>query len=180
MTELLKDDIPVLDFIIDELCENGKYSSITAKYLGDKEVFGFGKKDTVGDLFLNETDNKEFERLASIINKSGKAEISEQLFESPLSISRNSETLHFQKLGGFKNEFKKRKKTLDWYKIIPIGVAIIFGSLSAYQKYSYNSLDGKFETLEVENDSLKSELDSLKVNLTDMKKKKNLNKEKSL
>ena len=178
MTELLKDDIPILDFIINELCKNGIYSSITAKDLGDKKVFGFGKKDTVGDLFLNETDNKEFERLASIINKSGKAKISEQLFESPLSISRNSETLHFQKLGGFKNEFKNQKKSLDWYKIIPICVAIIFGSLSAYQKYSYNSLNVKFENLKVENFSLKYELDSLKINLTDMRSKENLNKEK--
>ena len=164
MTELLKEDIPVLDFIIDELCEKGKFSTITAKYLGNKKVFGFGRKDTVADFFLNETDEKEFERLASIIKESGGAKVNEQLFESPLSISRNSETLHFQKLGGF----KKRRKTLDWYKIVPICIAIIFGSLNAYQKYSYNYLDAKFETLEVENDSLK-------VKLTNIKNKMNLN-----
>lgn len=174
MNELLRKDIPVLDFIIDELCEKAIYSSITAKYLGEEKVFGFGTKDTVGDSFLNETDEKEFERLAGIIKKSGKAKVEKQIFESPLSISRNSETLHFQKLGGFKNEFRKQRKTIDWYKIVSICVVIFFGSLSFYQEYSYNSLDAKFETLEVENDSLKSKIDSLKVKLNNIKKSESI------
>ncbi|MBJ2176555.1 hypothetical protein JBL43_20090 [Aureibaculum sp. A20] len=79
------------------------------------------------------------------------------------------------------------KKPLDWYRIIPICVAVIFGSLGIYQKYSYNSLNEKFQVLDTENASLrslnlslKSELVSLKADSIYIKYKLNLNKEKPL
>jgi hypothetical protein len=106
MTELLKEDIPVLNFIIDELCKSGVYS-VTAKYLGDKKVFGFGKKDTIGDLFLNETDNIIFERLASIIDEFNCAKTNPNIgLGNPFFISRNSKTLQFQKKTDLKNYTK--------------------------------------------------------------------------
>lgn len=163
MTVLLKDDIPVLDFIIDELCKNRKFSSITAKYLGDKKVFGFGKENTFGDLFLNETDEKEFERLASIIKESGKAKVNEQLFENPLSISRNSETLHFKKQGGFDNIFKKQNKKPElslFEKLSILGFIITF-FYGFYQNEKSNTLENQYEKYRFELDSLKFEFKSL-------------------
>ena len=173
MIELQKDDIPVLDFITTELCKTEFIFSINCEYLKDKKVFGFGKNIPNSE----EKDRLEFERLVSILVEYNCVDSNlEMPFSGELWVRKNNKTLQFVKQKGFKNEFKKQKKTLDWYKIIPICVAIFFGSLSAYQKYSYNSLDAKFETLEIENDSLKSELKFLKINLNE----KNAKKEDSL
>ena len=109
MTELRKEDIPVLDFIINELCKPGTYS-ITCEYLAEKKVFGFGEIKDVDDLKLKIRDNNNFEIIAGIIEKSGKAKVTQQLFENPLRISKNSETLLFKKEGGFKKEFEKQEK----------------------------------------------------------------------
>jgi hypothetical protein len=81
-------------------------------------------------------------------------------------------TCGFLENGGLTKEYKKSKK-LDWYKIIPICIAVIFGILNVYQKYDNKNLKEHNNSLIVGVDSLKTELNHLKYNPT-------LNKEKSL
>lgn len=110
MIELQKEDIPLLDFIIDELCVN-KSSSIDIKYLQEKQLFGFGKKEftSVDNLVFEEDD--EFKRILSIFEHFKCAEIVITFSDKKRKgIAKNSKTLQFKRQGGFKNEFKKEER----------------------------------------------------------------------
>jgi len=201
MTELLKDDVPVLDFIIDELCKKGDFSSITAKYLGDKEVFSFGKKDTIGDLFLNETDNIRFERLASIIDEFDCAKTNPNIgLGNPFSISRNSKTLQFQKKDGFKKIYEKQLiretqeriqnekseidlrlkkwqvKTFWWI----FGIAFIGFGFSVYNFINNLSSARNVKQQEVKIVKMESELEKLRISISNQKTIDSLNISKVL
>ena len=171
MTKLFKEDIPILDFIIDEICKTGVYS-VTAEYLAKKNVFNFGKVETVGDLVFNETDAKNFERIVGIIKNSGKAKITEQLFETPLSVSRNSETLQFQKEGGFAKEYEKQNKK-TWYNEPWIGYLIAFITLlfAVYQGFQNHSLEKDISSSKKNVENLKSQFDSLNIQFRSFEKK---------
>ncbi|WP_405604194.1 hypothetical protein [Polaribacter sp. Asnod1-A03] len=110
MTELQKEDISVLDFIINELCKVGVYS-IDVEYLKNKQVFNFGKKDfkSVDELVFGEEN--EFKRLISIIDDFGCAEVNfNKYFNGEHSVRENQKTANFLKLGGFENEFNKQQQ----------------------------------------------------------------------
>ncbi|WP_291866605.1 hypothetical protein [Maribacter sp.] len=109
MIELQKEDIPILDFIINEL-QDICLHSLNREYLGEKKVFNFGKTETIGDFAFNESDMKEFERLVSIIEKYDCAKVNPVGFESPLSVSKNSKTLQFIKQGGFRKLYENLEK----------------------------------------------------------------------
>jgi hypothetical protein len=155
MTELLKEDIPVLNFIIDELCKSGVYS-ITSEYLVDKKVFDFGKNIIIDDLVSIEKDSKEFERLVSIIEDFKCAMVTRNTgLGNPLSISRNEKTLQFKRLGNFENEFKKQNKK-TWHNEPWVGYLIAFITLLFvfYQGYQNNNLGKDISSLEKSVDSI--------------------------
>ena len=79
-----------------------------------------------------------------------------------------------KKLGGhLKYENSLNEKSLDWYKIIPIILSVLFGLLNVYQKYDYNLLKTDYN-------SLKTQRDSLKEKLSDKSNKMIVSKEKPL
>ena len=51
-------------------------------------------------------------------------------------------------------KFNRKSKSLDWYKITAIGLTLIFGCLNIYQKYDYNQLKSKYNSLKVDYDSI--------------------------
>jgi hypothetical protein len=109
MTELQKDDILVLDFIINELNKTEVYS-INVEYLQKKQVFNFGKKEykSVDELVFGE--EKEFKRLLSIIEEFECAEVNfNKYFNGEHNVSENKKTSNFIKLGGFEKEFEKQQ-----------------------------------------------------------------------
>ncbi|WP_203259002.1 hypothetical protein [Hyunsoonleella ulvae] len=67
--------------------------------------------------------------------------------------------------------FKKslKAKPLDWYRVVPIILTIVFGCLNLYQKSEYSGLKNRFETLKKDSDSLKNEYNSLKVKSDSLK-----------
>ena len=102
MIELLKEDVKILDNIINELCKS-TLPYIDSEYLRNECVIGFNPE--------NLSDRIEFERLASIIEEFNCAEINRE-FLSPFFIKKNGRTEQFKKQGGFKNEFEKLQKNL--------------------------------------------------------------------
>ena len=78
-------------------------------------------------------------------------------------------TCGFLKNGGLLKEYRKSKK-LDWYKIIPIILSVIFGCLTLYfanrnyhLKQKQHQTDNRVYDLNSENELLKNNVDSLKV-----------------
>jgi hypothetical protein len=163
MTELRKEDISILDFIINELCKSGIYS-VTCEYLAEKKVFGFGETKNVDDLELKIRDTNNFEIIAGIIEKSGKAKVTQKLFENPLTVSKNSETLLFKEEGGFANEYKKQNKK-TWYNEPWIGYLIAFITLlfAFYQGFQNRSLEKDISSSKKNVETLKTEIDSLNI-----------------
>jgi hypothetical protein len=164
MIELQKDDIPVLNYIINELSKPEVYY-ITAEYLAEKKVFGFGQKKTIDDLVLKTEDENNFEIIAEIIFQSRKAEVKPQSFENPLSISKNSETLLFKRQGGFGELFKKqnRKPKLSLFELLSIlGFTVTF-FYGFYQNEKSKTLENKSYKYLLELDSLKVKFQSLNI-----------------
>jgi len=176
MIKFDKRDIPVLDFIIEKSIE--KYPE--SIYLIDLIDSGFiiQKSKSLAVIFSNEID--EFERLVFIISKYDCADckiIPPHIFNEHSSITKNEKTIQFKSQGGFKKVYKEFKKPLDWYRIIPIILSVIFGSLTIYfsknifdLKENQSDLNIKYDSLTNENDSLKADntylmnlVDSLKV-----------------
>lgn len=152
MTELLKEDIDFLDLLIDEVCKPNVFN-VTAKYLLENKV-------------LNKTQINDFPRLVGILKESGKVEVIDILFGNPLSIRKNEKTLHFQKIGGFKNEFKKQNlKT--WYNEPWVGYLIAFITLlfAVYQGFQNHSLEKDIFSSKLNIDSLRNEVLSHKKKL---------------
>lgn len=166
-----KKDIPALDFIINELCKTPLFNSSDLKKGGFLNI----SKDGYDSITQESDEEIEFERLLSIIKQFNCAKcVVPSKLESPAYIEQTPETPQFKKQGGFKKLYSDlNKNNLNWYKIIPILVAIIFGGLNVYQKYDYNNLKNNY-------DSLKVERDSLKLKLTYMNNNSSVNKEKPL
>lgn len=149
-----KKDIPVLDFIIEKSIE--KYPE--SIYLIDLIDSGFiiQKSKTLAVLFSDEID--EFERLIFIISKYDCADckiIPPHIYDKNSSVTKNFKTIQFKSQGGFKKAYKDLKKPLDWYKIIPIILTLISGSLTIYfAKLNYDLKENQSDIL-IERDSLK-------------------------
>jgi hypothetical protein len=59
-----------------------------------------------------------------------------------------------EKGGHLKHKKSLTKKPLDWYKIIAIILAVIFGSFNLYQKYDYNNLKTQYNSLRTINENM--------------------------
>ncbi|MFD1163079.1 hypothetical protein [Hwangdonia seohaensis] len=82
--------------------------------------------------------------------------------------------------GYLKFEKSLKSKPLDWYKIVPIILTVVFGCLNLYQKSEYSGLKNRFEILKSDFDSLTVERDSLKIELNRLNNKQIEYKDKSL
>jgi hypothetical protein len=154
MIKFDKKDIPVLDFII------------------EKSIVKYPEPVFLTDLINNEYSDieiNEFERLMFIILKYDCADcrfIPPHINDQSSSVTKNIRTSQFKFNGGFKKAFKDLNKPLDWYKITPIFLALIFGCSTIY----YSRLD----FLSKENQSVLSKsLDSLKVENSYLTEKNN-------
>lgn len=109
----------------------------------DKEIF-FNVVDSVksfGEKY------KYFKRVSKATQNGGWHELTDKGIE-----------LKDSELGFTKFEKSLIPKQLDWYKIIPIIIAVVFGLLNVYQKYDYNQLKSDYNSLSIERDSLKEKL----------------------
>ena len=113
MIELQKEDIEKLDIIIEEISEVS-FLGIDFKEFEKKQPNFFVNIETEkpNDLEYSSHKRREFERLASIIEKydCGKVERPNPLFGRILNVLSNSNTLQFKKQGGFKNLYSELKK----------------------------------------------------------------------
>ena len=89
-------------------------------------------------------------------------------------------TCGFLKNGGLTREYRKSKK-LDWYKVIPIILSLLFGFSTLFfanrsynLEFEQNKVDTRVNGLENENAYLKSKVDSLNIQLNNSK---NINSE---
>jgi hypothetical protein len=172
MIELQKKDIPVLDFIVNELSKSGTYI-FTLNDLQKEQKFGFGKNEFTSIENMLNDEQTEFIRLLHILHEFKVAKCNfEEDFESA---KPNSFTKQFSLQNGFANEFKKQnKKNLDWYKIIPITLTFVFGCSTFYFAYLNHQLklnESRIPALEKKVDSLNKKLNLLKSKLIVNKEK---------
>jgi hypothetical protein len=103
-----KKDIEILDFIIDKCIETR--AAITAQHLIDAKYLSLFDKKGYTSFTAKLDVTREFIRYLSIINKEGVCKCS---FEEDCEYARsNSETLDFQRQGGFKKLYEKRSEKI--------------------------------------------------------------------
>ena len=138
-----------------------KYFDFVIKNLDD--IFGFSINNILFD-FLKPESEEEKEQFFIIVDKVKYFGKKNKYFEG---FGKNDGGWYkLTDMGIELKDFKKghqkfvRKSTvkpLDWYKIAAIGLTLIFGCLNIYQKYDYNQLKGRFNTLKTEYESIKSQ-----------------------
>jgi hypothetical protein len=159
MIELQKKDIPVLDFIVNELSKSGTYI-FTLNDLQKEQKFGFGKNEFTSIENMLNDEQTEFIRLLHILHEFKVAKCNfEEDFESA---KPNSFTKQFSLQNGFANE------------IIPITLTFVFGCSTFYFAYLNHQLklnESRIPALEKKVDSLNKKLNLLKSKLIVNKEK---------
>jgi hypothetical protein len=78
-----------------------------------------------------------------------------------LNLDKKGRNLKDFKKGFVKFEKSLKRKPLDLYRAIPIGLSIIFFVLNFYQKNNYDNLKNQYDSLKTEHDSCKQKLSDL-------------------
>lgn len=145
--------------------EQSKKADLLLKSLCDSDAT-FDREEA-DKIFLSESES---DFVCSILEKRGLIDIISKTENDLLyRFTKTDVTCGFLKNGGLTKEYKKSKK-LDWYKIIPIILSVIFGGLTLYfanlnyhLKQKQHQTDNRVYDLSNENKSLKKNVDSLNV-----------------
>lgn len=124
----------------------------------------------------NEKDRTEvnifFEKVNSVILFGTNNDLFEKYNENGwYSLTEKGKELKKSNLGYVKFSNKLKPKKYDLYKIIPIILTVVFGSLNVYQNYDYRELKKKYDSLNTEYDSLKLKLNYLNNKIIEYKVK---------
>ena len=114
----------------------------------------------------NEKNKDEVENFHNIVSETKLFGMNNDLFEKYndngwFSLTEKGKELKLSNFGFIKFNKKLKQKKFDLYKIVPIILTIVFGSLNIYQKYDYRELKNNYDSLKFERDSLKQKLTDL-------------------
>ncbi|WP_159948604.1 hypothetical protein [Polaribacter septentrionalilitoris] len=114
----------------------------------------------------DEKNKDEVKKFFDIVNETKLFGMNNDLFEKYndngwFSLTEKGKELKLSNFGYNKFTKKSKPKKFDLYKIIPIILTIVFGSLNIYQKYDYRELKNNYDSLKFERDSLKQKLTDL-------------------
>ncbi|PKG42674.1 hypothetical protein CXF67_09030, partial [Psychroflexus sp. MES1-P1E] len=115
------------------------------------------------EIIPNEKNKDEVENFHNIVSETKLFGMNKDLFEKYnnngwFSLTEKGKELKISNFELIKFTKKSKPKKIHLYKIIPIILTVLFGSLNIYQKYDYRELKNDFDSVKIERDSVKQKL----------------------